>query len=81
MALTLFGDPAKNDTVGWKSEPNERGTFTILWTCILTLFLCVWSALHLNIPVKTTFKYRMLRRTQWLFLALLAPELVDLGHY
>lgn len=76
MALTLFGDPAANDTVGWVPEPNTRGTFSILWTCLVTLFLCVWSALHLNIPAKTTFTSKVLRRTQWLVLALLAPELV-----
>jgi hypothetical protein len=32
----------------WHSEPNTRGTFSILCTCTVTMSLCVWTALHLN---------------------------------
>ena len=39
----------RNSTVSWHSEPNVRGTFSILVSCIVTLSLCVWTALHLNI--------------------------------
>lgn len=48
---TIFGtgSPA-NGTSPWRPEPTFRGTFGILSTCLLTLGLCVWSAIHLNIP-------------------------------
>jgi hypothetical protein len=34
----------------WEPEPTRRGTFQILSTCVITLSLCVWTAVHLNIP-------------------------------
>ncbi|KAK3345005.1 hypothetical protein B0H65DRAFT_573650, partial [Neurospora tetraspora] len=34
----------------WVTEPDIRGTFSILSTCIVTLVLCVWTAIHLNVP-------------------------------
>jgi len=33
----------------WHAESNVRGTFSILSSCIATLTLCVWSAIHINI--------------------------------
>ncbi|KAK6538135.1 hypothetical protein TWF694_011017 [Orbilia ellipsospora] len=63
--------------VGWQSDPDGRGTMGLIWGCILTLALCVWSALHLNIPPKhdppTQYWFRVAR---WVTLGVLAPELV-----
>ncbi|KAH8176147.1 hypothetical protein LIA77_04565 [Sarocladium implicatum] len=66
-----------NGLVGWIDDPDGRGTAGILWSCILTLTLCVWSALHLNIPPKhdTQLSY-WLRVTRWVLIGVLAPELV-----
>ena len=36
-------------TVSWQPEPHVRGTSQILASCLLTLSLCVWNALHLNV--------------------------------
>jgi len=33
----------------WVSEPDGRGTWGLIQTCLLTLFLCIYSAVHLNI--------------------------------
>jgi hypothetical protein len=27
-----------------------RGTFDILWSCIITLLICTWTVQHLNVP-------------------------------
>jgi hypothetical protein len=35
---------------GWISEPSGRGTASLLYNCLITIFLCVWSATHSNIP-------------------------------
>ena len=35
---------------GWTSSPNGRGTIDIIWSCALTIFLCSWTVLCLNIP-------------------------------
>ena len=47
---TIFGTGSTNGTSPWRPEPTFRGTFGILSTCLITLGLCVWSAIHLNIP-------------------------------
>ncbi|KAF2140459.1 uncharacterized protein K452DRAFT_359536 [Aplosporella prunicola CBS 121167] len=81
--LNIFGN--RTDTVFWVPEPTQRGTFGILSSCIVTTLLCVWSAVHLNIPQKEDeerpwyAKHQFWRKIKWLFLALLAPELVAYG--
>ena len=71
---------ASNHTVinGWVSEPsNSRGTFTIVSSCITTLILCVYSAVHLNVPCHNDSELRRwLRTTKWVILGILGPELV-----
>ena len=43
--------PAKDDLVhGWVSTDCGRGTSDILWSCLATIFLCVWTVIHLPIP-------------------------------
>lgn len=60
----------------WVSAPNYRGTTSILWSCLVTLIACIYSAIHINIP-NTTSKWRiLLLKGLWVFLALLAPEIV-----
>ncbi|KAK3339704.1 hypothetical protein B0T25DRAFT_361946 [Lasiosphaeria hispida] len=56
LSDTIFG--SENDAVnhglsGWQPEPSNRGTFGILSTCLITLGLCIWSAIHLNLPART----------------------------
>ncbi|KAK7678138.1 hypothetical protein QCA50_018931 [Cerrena zonata] len=36
----------------WESEPQSRGTFGILSTCLSTMFICVWKAYHPDVPQK-----------------------------
>ena len=76
MGLSIFG--VSNYTNShWVSEPNQRGTYSLISTCILTLGLCVYSAIHLNIPEHRATKTTVyLRKLKWLLIALLAPEFV-----
>lgn len=68
-----------SNTVGWVSDPNGRGTFSLVISCVLTLGLCVWSALHLNIPAKSeTRQQYWLRRVKWSICGVLIPEIVVL---
>jgi hypothetical protein len=72
-----FGTSSTNLSAHWHPEPRGRGTFNILSTCLTTMILCVWTAIHLNIPDHhgdTLQKF--LRKPGWLLLALLAPEFV-----
>lgn len=66
------------DVVHWQPNPTTRGTFDILSTCIITLLLCVWTAIHLNVPPPGGYWGPKLRKVRWMILALLAPEIVAL---
>lgn len=64
-----------NDTIKWAADPATRGTLNILSTCIITLLLCVWSSVHLNLPGNDqTHAANFFRRLAWLAGALIAPE-------
>ncbi|KAB8648454.1 hypothetical protein FH972_026112 [Carpinus fangiana] len=58
------------------AEPNIRGTYSLLSSCILTLCLCAWSAIHLNIPSPEQKGLISFRKFKWMLLAILVPELV-----
>ncbi len=34
---------------GWVSGPDHRGTLQLVFSCVFTLFLCVWTTVHVNI--------------------------------
>jgi hypothetical protein len=73
--------PVQNhDAVGWVSDPNGRGTFGLVSSCVITQGLCIWSALHLNIPPKYKTKtQKIYYNTKWVILGALIPELVILS--
>ena len=60
----------------WVSAAEFRGTMAILQTCLLTLFACIYTALHLNVPSKTDFLSLFITKMKWVATALLAPEIV-----
>lgn len=43
---------AMNDDLvyGWVSTHCGRGTSDILWSCLATIILCVWTVIHLPVP-------------------------------
>ncbi|KAK3319945.1 hypothetical protein B0T19DRAFT_275199 [Cercophora scortea] len=69
--------PITPTTTSWRSEPNGRGTFSLIFSCIAALTLCVWSALHLNVPpAHRTFQRRFRDKAKWVLYGIFAPELV-----
>jgi Na+/alanine symporter len=75
--------PASNTTTpsqhaySWVEEPKQRGTFAILSLCFTTIIICVWSAVHLDIPkTRHSSTHRFLTRVVWMLIALNAPELL-----
>ena len=67
------GDGARR---GWVDQPTERGTTDIIWTCLSTLIICLWTTLHLNLPAPDDGPWTIFwRKARWLLLGILAPEL------
>lgn len=74
---TNFPNPSPPNFVGFVSDPNGRGTISLLVSCLLTLVLCVWSALHLNVPRQASSKIdTCLCNLRWVLAGIYAPELV-----
>ncbi|PTB64813.1 hypothetical protein BBK36DRAFT_141418 [Trichoderma citrinoviride] len=63
--------------VGYVPDPDGRGTLSLLFSCLVTLSLCVWSAIHLDLPPygesDIEYAYRYLK---WSVLGVFGPELV-----
>ncbi|THZ14697.1 hypothetical protein D6C91_07176 [Aureobasidium pullulans] len=74
--LAPFGNQTANQTATWHPEPHGRGTFGLLSSCITTLVLCVYTAVHLNIPEHGKERQQYFRKFGWVVLGLLAPEIV-----
>ena len=61
----------------WVVGPQFRGTSDILWSCIVTLIACIYTAIHLNVPPAHEGNWHFIwRKAKWVALALFAPELV-----
>ena len=71
--------PSQRQYVGYVSDPDGRGTASLVLSCLLTLILCVWSALHLNVPAahrRSNIKAITWLNIRWIFAGIYAPELV-----
>lgn len=78
-----FAVPVQNLTAlhteiapAWVASPSGRGTWDLLYSCTFTIFLCVYTAIHLNVPPEEPGFRFWLRKTKWVFIAILAPEVV-----
>ena len=61
---------------GWTSGPAGRGTLDIIWSCVITMFLCSWSILCLNVPGPTETRFQVLwRKASLTALGVMCPEL------
>jgi hypothetical protein len=72
---SFFGN-ASEPVGGWRPEPLQRGTWSILSSCIITMTLCVWTSVHLNIPEHGKAHLQKYWKVCWLLIALFAPEFV-----
>lgn len=63
---------------GWRDEPPSRGTWSIILTCLITLTLCVWTAVHLNLQGKQSLGKleSILYKPRWIVVGLFAPEVL-----
>ena len=82
---TLPGSDVNNATlgsghivvIGWVNSANGRGTLDIIWGSLLTIFLCTWTAICLNVPhPKETKLDMLLGKAKWMFWGIIGPEIV-----
>ena len=67
----------RSDRQGWTSSSNDRGSIDIIWSCVLTTFLCCWSVLVINVPQPRSSVWHLLyRKILLLGLCGIAPELI-----
>lgn len=70
---------------GWTSSSSDRGTFDILWSCLLTTFLCGWTTICINVPTqRSTWIERLFRKSLVFCEAMAGPEFIfhnALGQY
>lgn len=71
-----FGNTTVLPPTQWHPEPQFRGTFSILVSCLITMSLCIWTSLHLNVPEHRKEHLQKYHKLGWMVLGLLAPELV-----
>lgn len=70
-------EPRNAIVTGWVFDANTRGTSDIIFGSFLTIFLCTWTAICLNIPNPNDSKVQILKRkAKWMLWAIVAPELV-----
>lgn len=63
--------------VGWYSGPMERGTLSLVWSCVATIIACTWTILHLNVPQQgESPKTKIFRKAKWMAITILFPEFI-----
>ena len=73
----------KNDSLdstikqGWTPQPDGRGTLDIIWSCVITMSLCSWSVLCMNLPAQKETRLHILwRKLALTALGVLCPEII-----
>ena len=70
-------DNSPDSRQGWTPSPDCRGTIAIIWNSLLTMFLCCWSALVVNVPdPRSTTSQILMRKLYLLGLCVIAPEII-----
>ena len=63
--------------IGWVSQPSNRGSIDIIWTCLFTIFICTYTVLCLNVPSSDESTFDIVcRRLFWMAIAIIGPEFV-----
>jgi hypothetical protein len=70
----LIDNPIATTTDDSKSVM-RRTLFGIIWSCVSTIIICAWTAVHPNVPPPNQWKARW-NRLKIMFWMIIAPELV-----
>lgn len=63
--------------VSWHPTPANRGSLQLLYSCLLTIFTCTWTVLHLNVPGRDDSMWtRIVTKAKWMAITVLLPEFI-----
>lgn len=68
--------PSLKPSPSFVPEPKGRGTLGLVLSCVLTLILCVWTAIHLNITLHDTGLRYIGRKISYVLIGLFASEIL-----
>ncbi|TDL29163.1 hypothetical protein BD410DRAFT_7053 [Rickenella mellea] len=66
----------RRDASSCDESQDTRSISSIIWSCLATVFLCTWVAIHPNIPPPEKSIVTTLRRVGIMAMAVISPELV-----
>ncbi|SCN86819.1 uncharacterized protein FFM5_04026 [Fusarium fujikuroi] len=79
----MNGTEARRSTetefVGWVPEDSNRGTWSLITSCLFTIAICTWTAIHPRIHVSRQLRHQ--HKFYQLVKAVLAPEMTVHGFY
>ncbi|QPC70229.1 hypothetical protein HYE68_000981 [Fusarium pseudograminearum] len=76
MSGEVISRSAVTELVGWVPEDANRGTWSLITSCLFTIAICTWTAIHPRIHVSR--RLRLKHKFYQLIKAILAPEMVCL---
>ena len=79
LSQNVDSAPISNSTLtdaSVKPNPPYRHTVELLETCVATLFLAVYGALHLNVDPSRSWFTRTWKKLPWVMIGMAFPELV-----
>ncbi|KFY95219.1 hypothetical protein V500_02896 [Pseudogymnoascus sp. VKM F-4518 (FW-2643)] len=64
-------------TVAFVPDGSDRGTISLIWSCLSTWFICLWVIFHINIPAPEDSNLkRIFRQIGFMAFGALAPEYI-----
>jgi hypothetical protein len=74
---TARDSDAGDGIVGWQAGPTNRGTLSLLYSCLITIFASTWTVLHLNVPGRNDSTWRKIaKKAKWMWITILLPEFI-----
>ncbi|UPK93742.1 hypothetical protein LCI18_004677 [Fusarium solani-melongenae] len=83
--MSLNASDSGQQLVGWKATSDDRGSFDLLWSCLVTLLLCCWVTTYANArPPHDKWYHPLLDKFNLAIITFLGPDFlfgIALGQY
>lgn len=73
----MMGNGGNSTFVGWVASSKDRGTIDLLWSCCITILLCIWVCTYPNVPSQNDRWYHpLVDKVNMAMICLLGPDIV-----